>query len=178
MSNRICTQLVLSSWLSGFLVIIPPFLLGLILDSCASNIVDHFYCDTTPLLQISCTDRQLLEMMGFHSALETLLVTLMLVKMSYTFIAVTILKIPSTSQEKGFSTCCSHMIMLSLSYGSCMYMYVKPSIKQRIYFSKGISVLNTSVAPFLNPFIYTLRNKQVNKAFINTIHWIASFSKK
>jgi olfactory receptor len=90
MSNRICTQLILSSWLSGFLVIIPPFLLGLILDSCASNIVDHFYCDTTPLLQISCTDRQLLEMMGFHSALETLLVTLMLVKMSYTFIAVTI----------------------------------------------------------------------------------------
>ncbi|XP_073937855.1 olfactory receptor 6C74-like [Castor canadensis] len=179
MSHRICTQLVLSSWLGGFLVIFPPLVIGLNIDFCASNVVDHFYCDTTPLLQISCTDTQLLETMGFASALVTLLVTLMLVIMSYTFIAVTIFKIPSTSQKKkAFSTCSSHMIVLSLSYGSCIYMYVKPSVKQRISFSKGISVLNTSAAPLLNPFIYTLRNEQVKKAFINTIHRIASFSKK
>ncbi|EDL24676.1 olfactory receptor family 6 subfamily C member 69B [Mus musculus] len=179
MNNKVCVQLVLSCWLAGFFVIFPPLLLGLNLDFCASNIVDHFYCDTTPLLQLSCTDTQLLETMGFVSALVTLLLTLVMVIVSYIYIAITILKIPSASQrKKAFSTCSSHMIVISLSYGSCIFMYVKPSVKQRVSISKGISVLNTSVAPLLNPFIYTLRNQQVKKAFINTVHRIVSFSKK
>uniref|UniRef100_A0A8C9QEM7 Olfactory receptor n=1 Tax=Spermophilus dauricus TaxID=99837 RepID=A0A8C9QEM7_SPEDA len=179
MNSKICIQLVLSCWLAGFFVIFPPLVLGLNIDFCASNVVDHFYCDTTPLMQISCTDTQLLEMMGFISALVTLLVTLVMVIISYTYIALTILRIPSTSQrKKAFSTCSSHMIVISLSYGSCIFMYLKPSIKQRISFSKGIAVLNTSVAPLLNPFIYTLRNQQVKKAFLNLTHRIVSFSKK
>ncbi|KAG3291732.1 olfactory receptor 6C74 [Ictidomys tridecemlineatus] len=179
MNSKICIQLVLSCWLAGFFVIFPPLVIGLNIDFCASNIVDHFYCDTTPLMQISCTDTQLLEMMGFISALVTLLVTLVMVIVSYTYIALTILRIPSTSQrKKAFSTCSSHMIVISLSYGSCIFMYLKPSIKQRVSVSKGIAVLNTSVAPLLNPFIYTLRNQQVKKAFLNLIHRIVSFSKK
>ncbi|XP_028640984.1 olfactory receptor 6C74-like [Grammomys surdaster] len=179
MNNKVCVQLVLSCWLAGFFVIFPPLPLGLTLDFCASNIVDHFYCDTTPLLQLSCTDTQLLETMGFVSALVTLLLTLVMVIISYTYIAMTILKIPSIEQrKKAFSTCSSHMIVISLSYGSCIFMYLKPSVKQRVSISKGISVLNTSVAPLLNPFIYTLRNQQVKKAFINTVHRIASFSRK
>ena len=179
MNTKVCVQLVLSCWLAGFCVIFPPLVLGLNLDFCASNIVDHFYCDTTPFLQISCTDTHLLETLGFVSALVTLLLTLVMVIISYTYIAMTIFKIPSTEQrKKAFSTCSSHMIVISLSYGSCIFMYLKPSIKQRVSISKGISVLNTSVAPLLNPFIYTLRNQQVKKAFISTIDRIASFSKK
>ncbi|XP_006870176.1 PREDICTED: olfactory receptor 6C74-like [Chrysochloris asiatica] len=179
MNSKICIQLVLSCWLAGFFVIFPPLVLGLDLDFCASNIVDHFYCDTTPLLQLSCTDTQLLETMGFISALVTLLVTLIMVLISYTYIALTILKIPSTSQrKKAFSTCSSHMIVISLSYGSCIFMYAKPSVKQSISISKGISVLNTSVAPLLNPFIYTLRNQQVKNSFINMMHRNACISKK
>ncbi|EDL24688.1 olfactory receptor family 6 subfamily C member 69C [Mus musculus] len=179
MSNKVCVQLVLSCWLISFLIIFPPLVLGLNLDFCASNIIDHFYCDTTPLLQISCTDTQLIETIAFISALVTLLLTLVMVIISYTYIAMTILKIPSTSQrKKAFSTCSSHMIVISISYGSCIFMYVKPSVKQRVSISKGISVLNTSVAPLLNPFIYTLRNQQVKRAFINTVHRIVSFSKK
>ncbi|XP_031205429.1 olfactory receptor 6C74-like [Mastomys coucha] len=179
MNNKVCTQLVLSCWLVDFFVIFPPLVLGLNLDFCASNIVDHFYCDTTPLLQLSCTATQLLETMAFVLTLVTLLLTLVMVIISYIYIVMTILKIPSTSQrKKAFSTCFSHMIVISLSYGSCIFMYVKPSVKQRVSVSKGISVLNTSVAPLLNPFIYTLRNQQVKKAFINTVHRIASFSNK
>nr|AAI27973.1 Olfactory receptor 822 [Mus musculus] len=179
MSNKVCVQLVLSCWLISFLIIFPPLVLGLNLDFCASNIIDHFYCDTTPLLQISCTDTQLIETIAFISALVTLLLTLVMVIISYTYIAMTILKIPSTSQrKKAFSTCSSHMIVISILYGSCIFMYVKPSVKQRVSISKGISVLNTSVAPLLNPFIYTLRNQQVKRAFINTVHRIVSFSKK
>ncbi|XP_013014500.1 olfactory receptor 6C74-like isoform X1 [Cavia porcellus] len=174
MNSKICIQLLLSCWLAGFFVIFPPLLLDLNLEFCASNIVDHFYCDTTPLLQISCTDTHLLETMGFVSALVTLLVTLIMVIISYMLIALTILKIPSTSQrKKAFSTCSSHMIVISLSYGSCIFMYVKPSTKERISFSKGISVLNTSVAPLLNPFIYTLRNQQVKKAFVDLVRRVS-----
>ncbi|XP_029810388.1 olfactory receptor 6C74-like [Suricata suricatta] len=179
MNSKICILLVCCCWLAGFLVIFPPLLLGINLDFCASNIVDHFYCDTTPLLQISCSDTQLLETMGFICAAVTLVVTLLMVIISYSFIALTILKIPSTSQrKKAFSTCSSHMVVISLSYGSCIFMYVKPSVKQRISFSKGIAVLNTSIAPLLNPFIYTLRNQQVKKAFMNMIHRVVSFSRK
>ncbi|XP_077024144.1 olfactory receptor 6C74-like [Tamandua tetradactyla] len=179
MSSKVCVQLVLSCWLAGFFVIFPPLILGLNLDFCASNIVDHFYCDTTPLLQISCSDTRLLETMGFISALVTLLVTLVMVIISYIYIALTILKIPSTNQrKKAFSTCSSHMIVISISYGSCILMYVKPSFKQRMSFNKGVAMLNTSVAPLLNPFIYTLRNQQVKKAFMHVIQRIISFSRK
>ncbi|XP_014683699.3 olfactory receptor 6C74-like [Equus asinus] len=179
MNTKICIQLVLSCWFAGFFVIFPPLILGLDLDFCASIIVDHFYCDTNPLLQISCSDTQLIEMMAFVSAVVTLVVTLVMVIISYTYIALTILRIPSTSQRrKAFSTCSSHMIVISLSYGSCIFMYVKPSVKQRISLSKGIAVLNTSIAPLLNPFIYTLRNQQVKKAFMNTVHRVVPFSNK
>nr|CAI9703129.1 unnamed protein product [Rangifer tarandus platyrhynchus] len=179
MNGKICMQLVLSCWFAGFLVIFPPLLYGLNLDFCASTFVDHFYCDTTPLLQISCSYTKLIEMMGFISAVVTLVITLVMVILSYTCIALTILRIPSAShRRKAFKTCSSHMIVISLSYSSCIFMYVKPSVKQRISFSKGISVLNTSVAPLLNPFIYTLRNQQVKKAFMNMIHRVVSFSKK
>ncbi|XP_032201548.1 olfactory receptor 6C74-like [Mustela erminea] len=179
MNSKICIQLVFCCWLAGFFTIFVPLLLGLKLDFCASKIIDHFYCDTTPLMQISCSDTQLVETMGFISASMTLVVTLLMVIISYAFIALTILKIPSTKQKKkAFSTCSSHMIVISLSYGSCIFMYVKPSVKQRISFSKGIAVLNTSVAPLLNPFIYTLRNQQVKKAFMNMIYRVVSFSSK
>uniref|UniRef100_A0A8D1EXP0 Olfactory receptor 6C3-like n=1 Tax=Sus scrofa TaxID=9823 RepID=A0A8D1EXP0_PIG len=179
MNSKICIQLVLSCWLAGFFTIFVPLLLVLKLDFCASNIVDHFLCDPTALLQISCSDIHPTETMGFISAVVTLVVTLAVVIISYTYIVLTILKLPSSNQrKKAFSTCSSHMIVISLSYGSWIFMYAKPSVKQRVSFSKGIAVLSTSVAPLLNPFIYSLRNQQVKNAFVNMIHKIVSFSNK
>ncbi|KAM8981902.1 olfactory receptor 6C1-like [Sarcophilus harrisii] len=179
MSNRVCTLLVFCSWLSSFLIIIPPTILMQQLDYCADNIIDHYFCDYSPLLQLSCTDTQFLETMGFSWALVILMFTLTLIVLSYTFIIQTILRIPSVSQrKKAFSTCSSHMIVISMSYGSCIFMYIKPSAKDRVSLSKGVAVLNTSVAPMLNPFIYSLRNQQVKQAFMDMIQRIASFSKK
>lgn len=178
MSSKVCIQLVLSSWIAGFLIIFPGLILGLSLDFCDSNIIDHFFCDTAPLLQISCTDTRLLETMSFILALVTLLVTLVLVILSYTCIALTISKIPSANQrKKALSTCSSHMIVISLSYGSCIFMYIEPSVKQRLSLRKGVAVLNTSIAPLLNPFIYTLRNQQVKQAFKNMLQRILCLSK-
>ncbi|XP_044533841.1 olfactory receptor 6C4-like [Gracilinanus agilis] len=166
MNNRVCNQLVLCSWLAGFLIILSPIIMTSQLDFCSSNVLNHYYCDYGPLLQISCSDTTLLEVVDFILALLTLMITLVLVILSYTNIIQTILRFPSAQQrKKAFSTCSSHMIVVSLSYGSCIFMYVKPSAKEGVAFNKGVAILNTSVAPLLNPFIYTLRNKQVIQAF-------------
>ncbi|XP_013014592.2 olfactory receptor 6C6-like [Cavia porcellus] len=165
MNSKVCYQLVLTSWATGFLVIFPPLLLVLQLDFCASKEIDHFLCDTSPILQISCTDTHFIELMVFILAVMTLVITLLLVVLSYTFILKTILKVPSVQQRrKAFSTCSSHMVVVSITYGSCIFLYMKPSAKERMSLTKGVAVLNTSVAPLLNPFIYTLRNQQVKEA--------------
>ncbi|XP_003476275.1 olfactory receptor 6C75 [Cavia porcellus] len=179
MNSRVCILLVFSSWLAGFLIIFPPIILLLKLNFCASNIIDHFICDSSPILQLSCTNTHFLELMAFILAVITLMVTLTLVTLSYTNIIWTILKIPSTNQrKKAFSTCSSHMIVVSLSYGSCIFMYIKPSARERVTLSKGVAVLNTSVAPLLNPFIYTLRNQQVKQAFKSMIQRMVPSSNK
>ncbi|XP_045632522.1 olfactory receptor 6C70-like [Ursus americanus] len=178
MSSRICHQIVLSSWATGFLVVFPPMILALNLDFCASNI-DHFICDISPVLQLSCSDTHLLELIAFFSAVMIIIVSLLLVILSYSCIIKTILKVPSVQQKKkAFSTCSSHMIVVSISYGSCMFMYIKPSANQRVTSSKGVAVLNTSVAPMLNPFIYTLRNQLVKQAFRDVFSKIFSVSEK
>ncbi|XP_049639516.1 olfactory receptor 6C65-like [Suncus etruscus] len=171
MNNRVCKQLVFSAWLVGFLIIFPPVIMGLQLDFCDSNVIDHFTCDSSPMLMLSCTDTAVLELLAFFLAVFTLMVTLGLVILSYTFILKTILKIPSAEQrKKAFSTCSSHMIVVSISYGSCIFMYVKTSAKEGVALSKGIAVLNTSVAPMLNPFIYSLRNQQVKQSFTKLVN--------
>jgi olfactory receptor len=176
MNSKVCYQLLLSSWVTGFLTILPPLLLGLKLDFCASKTIDHFLCDTSPVLQISCTDTHFIELLAFVLALMTLVITLFLVVLSYTFIIKTILKFPSVQQRtKAFSTCSSHMVVISITYGSCVFMYMKPSAKERVTFAKGVALLYTSVAPLLNPFIYTLRNQQVKEAFKHMLQMFCSF---
>ncbi|XP_012506998.1 PREDICTED: olfactory receptor 6C70 [Propithecus coquereli] len=179
MSNKICQQLVLSSWVTAFLVIFSPLIFILNLEFCASNIIDHFICDISPILQLSCSDTHLLELIAFFLAVMILIVTLLLVILSYSYIMKTILKFPSAQQKKkAFSTCSSHMIVVSITYGSCIFIYIKLSANERVTLSKGVAVLNTSIAPLLNPFIYTLRNQQVKQAFRDSVGKIFSASDK
>ncbi|XP_004716986.1 olfactory receptor 6C6-like [Echinops telfairi] len=179
MSSRVCYYLVLSSWAAGFLITFPPLVMGLNLEFCASKVIDHFMCDTSPVLQISCTDTHYLELISFVSAVITLVVTLLLVGLSYTYIIKTILKIPSAQKRtKAFSTCSSHMIVVALTYGSCIFIYMKPSARERVALSKGVAVIYTSVAPLLNPFIYSLKNQQVKQAFKNVLKKILISFKK
>ncbi|XP_057558637.1 olfactory receptor 6C2-like [Hippopotamus amphibius kiboko] len=174
MNSRVCTLLVLCCWVSGLMIIVPPLSLGLQLEFCDSNAIDHFGCDAGPLLKISCSDTWLIEQMVIICAVVTFITTLIGIALSYIYIIQTILRFPSASQrKKAFSTCSSHMIVVSITYGSCIFIYIKPSAKEEVDINKGLSVLTTSVAPLLNPFIYTLRNKQVKQAFSDTIKKIA-----
>ncbi|XP_045868317.1 olfactory receptor 6C70-like [Meles meles] len=179
MNNRICHQIVLTSWATGFLVIFSPLFLILNLDFCASNIIDHFICDISPVLQLSCSDTHLVELIAFPLAVMIIIVTLLFVIFSYSYTIKTILKFPSVQQKKkAFLTCSSHMIVVSIICGSCIFMYIKPSANERVTSSKGVAVLNSSVAPMLNPFIYTLRNQQVKQAFRDVFSKIFSASDK
>ena len=91
----------------------------------------------------------------------------------------TILRFPSVQhRKKAFSTYSSHMIVVSITYGSCIFIYVKPLAKEEMAINKGVSVPTTAVAPLLNPFIYTLRSKQVKQAFNNSIKRITFLSKE
>jgi olfactory receptor len=176
MSSTVCTQLVFCSWLGGLLAILPPIILMSQVDFCTSNVLNHYFCDYGPLVEVACSDTRFLEFTVLLLAALTLVITLLLVTLSYIYIIRTILRIPSAQQRtKAFSTCSSHLIVISLSYGSCMFMYINPSAKEEGTFNKGIAVLITSVTPLLNPFIYTLRNQQVKQAFKDTVKNIMKF---
>ncbi|XP_004467625.4 olfactory receptor 6C2-like [Dasypus novemcinctus] len=176
MNSTVCRRTVLCCWLAGLLIVIPPLSMGLNLDFCDSNIIDHFICDAFPLLKIACSDTWFMEQTIIICAVLTLIITLMCVVLSYIYIIKTILRFPSAQQKKkAFSTCSSHMIVVSISYGSCIFVYIKPSAKDSVAINKGVTVLTTSIAPMLNPFIYTLRNKQVKQAFSDSITRIPIF---
>ncbi|XP_006859441.1 PREDICTED: olfactory receptor 6C2-like [Chrysochloris asiatica] len=179
MNSSVCRRLILFCWVGGLLIITPPLGLGLKLEFCDSNVIDHFLCDAGPILKISCSDTWFIEQMVIACAVLTFIMTLVCVVLSYTYIIKTILKFPSAQQrKKAFSTCSSHMIVVSISYGSCIFMYIKPSAKEEVEINKAVSILTTSIAPMLNPFIYTLRNQQVKQALYDFIKRIAFFSKK
>ncbi|XP_005603443.3 olfactory receptor 6E1 [Equus caballus] len=167
MSKRVCVQLVLSSWLAGFLLIIVPSFILFQQPFCGPNIINHFFCDSFPLLELICADTSLIELLSFIEAIFTLLGTLSVTATCYGHILHTILCIPSAKErQKAFSTCSSHITVVSLFYGSCIFMYIRSDKgDQGEDRNKVVALLNTVVTPMLNPFIYTLRNKQVKQVF-------------
>uniref|UniRef100_A0A8D2ANK4 Olfactory receptor n=1 Tax=Sciurus vulgaris TaxID=55149 RepID=A0A8D2ANK4_SCIVU len=179
MNTSVSRKLILCCWTAGLLIILPPLSLGLNLEFCNSNVIDHFACDASPLLKISCTETWLIEQLVIICAVLTFIMTLICVVLSYIYIIKTILGFPSAHQRKrAFSTCSSHMIVVSITYGSCIFIYVKPSAKESVAINKGVTVLVTSISPMLNPFIYTLRNKQVKQAFKDSVKRLMLFLNK
>ncbi|XP_012507346.1 PREDICTED: olfactory receptor 6C2-like [Propithecus coquereli] len=179
MNSRVCLRLVFCSWLSGLLVITSPLSLGLNLEFCDSNVIDHFLCDASPLMKISCSDTWFMEQTVIICAVLTLNMTLTCVVLSYAYTIKTIFRFPTVHQrKKAFSTCSSHMIVVSITYGTCMFIYMNPTAKEEVTVNKVVSLLIFSISPMLNPFIYTLRNNQVKKAFNDSIKKIASFLNK
>ncbi|XP_060541779.1 olfactory receptor 6E1-like [Pantherophis guttatus] len=172
MNNQLCTQLVVGSWLISFLYIIMPLILLFRLPFCGPNVINHFFCDNIPLIKLACTDTQFLELMDFLMATFTVLGTLAVTIISYIKIIAAVLHIPSEEgRQKAFSTCASHIVVVSISYGSCIFMYVKPTQSGGLDLSKTVGVLNNVVSPLLNPFIYSLRNRQVKTALKDACGW-------
>ncbi|KAM6158656.1 olfactory receptor 6X1-like [Rhynchocyon petersi] len=165
MTSHLCLQLSLSSWVTGFTIVFCQMLLLIQLPFCGNNVINHFYCDVGPILKAACTDTTVLELLGLLATILVIPGSLLLTVISYIYILSTILQIPSaTGRQKAFSTCASHLTVVSLLYGAVLFMYLRPTAHSSFKINKVVSVLNTILTPLLNPFIYTIRNKEVKGA--------------
>ncbi|XP_036182915.1 putative olfactory receptor 9A1 [Myotis myotis] len=166
MNSHTCIWVVIMSWVFGFLFQIWPVYATFQLTFCKSNVLDHFYCDRGQLLRLSCDDSLFTELILFLMAVFIIVGSLIPTIVSYTYIISTILKIPSASgRRKAFSTCASHFTVVVIGYGTCLFLYVKPKQTQAAEYNRVASVMVLVVTPFLNPFIFTLRNDKFIEAF-------------
>ncbi|XP_042782768.1 olfactory receptor 9A4 [Panthera leo] len=177
MNSRTCIWVVIMSWVFGFLFQIWPVYATFQLTFCKSNVVNNFFCDRGQLLKLSCNNTLFIEFILFLMAVFVLFGSLIPTIISYSYIISTILKIPSASgRRKAFSTCASHFTCVVIGYGSCLFLYVKPKQTQAADYNRVVSLMVSVVTPFLNPFIFTLRNDKVIEALRDGAkHWCQLF---
>uniref|UniRef100_A0A2K6FXB1 Olfactory receptor n=1 Tax=Propithecus coquereli TaxID=379532 RepID=A0A2K6FXB1_PROCO len=170
MTNELCIRLLILSFLGGFLhaTIHEGFLFRL--TFCNFSIINHFYCDIIPLLKISCTDTSINYLMLYVFAALIQAFTILTVLVSYISVLFTILKKKSVKGiRKAFSTCGAHLLSVFLYYGPLLFMYVLPASPQANDPDMVDSLFYTVIIPFLNPIIYSLRNKQVIDSLKKTV---------
>lgn len=165
MNSKLCLQLGAASWTSGFLSnSVLTFLISN-LDFCGPNEIEHFFCDSLPMIKLSCSDPHVTGLVTSVVAGVCSLPPFLLTFSSYLYIIITVMRIPSaTGRKKAFSTCSSHLIVVILFYWSILTVYVLPHHDTQISLNKVISVFYTILTPLVNPLIYSLRNKEVKEA--------------
>ncbi|XP_013363822.1 PREDICTED: olfactory receptor 6C74-like [Chinchilla lanigera] len=165
MNPRTCVLLVTACFSLGFLLMAGPIIMLSQLSFCGSNVIPHFFCDFGHLAKLSFSKNRSIETLFFNLVFFLLFTSFLMTVIAYSNILVTIVRLPSAKErQKAFSTCSSHLAVLSLMYGSCVFIYVKPKQTSRLDSNREAALVNTVVTPLLNPVIYTLRNKQVHRA--------------
>ena len=164
MNHKLCLQLGAASWISGFLSnSILTFLIS-DLDFCGPNEIEHFFCDSFPMMKLSCSDTHVVGLVTSFVAGVCSLPPFLLTFSSYLYIVITIMRIPSsTGRKKAFSTCSSHLIVVLLFYWTILAVYVLPHHGIQISLYKVFSISYTILTPLVNPLIYSLRNEEVKK---------------
>uniref|UniRef100_A0A8D1JX23 Olfactory receptor n=1 Tax=Sus scrofa TaxID=9823 RepID=A0A8D1JX23_PIG len=162
MSNKLCIKMTTGAYIAGNLhsMIHVGFLFRL--TFCRSHQINHFFCDVLPLYRLSCVDPYLNELMIFifSGSVQTFSITIVII--SYLFILFTIFTMKSTKgRGKALSTCASHFLSVSIFYGSLLFMYIRPNSVNEEDKDLPLAIFYTLVIPLLNPFIYSLRNKEV-----------------
>ncbi|XP_066216675.1 olfactory receptor 5P80-like [Saccopteryx leptura] len=175
MGPRICILLLGMSYLGGFVNAWTFTGCLLSLSFCGPNKVNHFFCDYSPLLKLSCSHDFTSEITPAISSGSIIVVTVLIIVLSYVYILFSILKMSSTEgRHKAFSTCTSHLTAVTLFYGTITFIYVMPKSSYSLDRNKVVSVFYTVVIPMLNPLIYSLRNKEVKDAMRKLLagtHW-------
>ncbi|NWH43919.1 OR6B1 protein, partial [Fregata magnificens] len=162
MNYRVCMQLAMGSWMVSFLTSVLKIFFISQLSFCGPNVINHFYCDISPLLTLSCTEWLVAEMVDFAFALLILLIPLSVIIISYVCIISTILCIPmAQNRKKTFSTCVSHLSVVIIFFSATLFMYARPRSIHSLDLNKLVSIIYTVVTPMLNPFVYCLRNQKV-----------------
>ncbi|XP_061447983.1 olfactory receptor 13G1-like [Rhineura floridana] len=165
MRKDVCLGIASGAWVAGMVGSAAHALLMLKLSFCNSNIINHFYCDLPPLLKLSCSDTTLNEMIIVMAGVIYGICSCGLTLTSYCFILRAIFRIRSTEgKKKAFSTCSSHLIVVSFYFSTVIYTYTRPSSGYSLDKDKFVSLLYSIVTPVVNPLIYSLRNKEVIEA--------------
>ncbi|XP_069890112.1 olfactory receptor 6F1-like [Dipodomys merriami] len=166
MSLQVCLQFSAGSWVGGFIAPVLPTILISRLNFCGPQKINHFFCDSDPIFKLSCSDTFLVEALGYTCSSVVILSSFLLTMSSYGKIVVTIIRLSSReARKKTFSTCASHLSVVTIYYGTIIFAYVRPPAKYNFTIGKVVSVFYCVVTPLVNPLIYTLRNKDVKKAF-------------
>ncbi|XP_065272136.1 olfactory receptor 6N1-like [Emys orbicularis] len=170
MNNRFCRQLAAGSWLNGCLASTVFILFISQLIFCGPNEIDHFYCDPIPLMELSCSDTHLSILVDFIIVSVFTMPPFLLTLTSYVFILASTLRIPSTTgRQKAFSTCSSHLTVVTIFYGTIFIVYMLPKGDTLRDLKKVLSVCFTVLTPLVNPLIYSLRNREVKEALSKAV---------
>ncbi|XP_036736502.2 olfactory receptor 11G2-like [Manis pentadactyla] len=165
MTGCLCTKLVVSCWVLGFLWFLIPIIIISQMSFCGSRIIDHFLCDPGPLLALTCTRAPVMEFFWTIISFLLLCIPFLYIMVSYVLVLRAVLRVPSAAgQRKAFFTCGSHLAVVSLFYGSVMVMYLSPTSEHEAGMQKLVTLFYSVGTPLINPVIYSLRNKDMKHA--------------
>ncbi|XP_032768733.1 olfactory receptor 1361-like [Rattus rattus] len=171
MTHQLCVLMVTGSWVTASLNALLHTLLMARLSFCGDNIIPHFFCDVTPLLKLSCSDTHLNDLMILTEGAVITVTPFVCILISYIHITCAVLRVSSTrGGRKAFSTCGSHLAVVCLFYGTIIVVYIHPSSAHLSDKDMAATVLYTVVTPMLNPFIYSLRNRDLKGALRKLVH--------
>ncbi|XP_077310009.1 olfactory receptor 5AR1-like isoform X2 [Lithobates pipiens] len=165
MSLGHCIGLSLTAWTVGFLDLSGHAVLISGLFFCSSHFIDHFFCDLTPLLKLSCSDTSIIELLNYIEGTILGITTFLLTIISYIFIISSILNIKSSGgRHKAFSTCTAHLTCVTIFYGTIICLYMRPTSSYSPKQDKFFAFLYVVLVPLINPIIYSLKNENIKKA--------------
>uniref|UniRef100_A0A7N4V4L7 Olfactory receptor n=1 Tax=Sarcophilus harrisii TaxID=9305 RepID=A0A7N4V4L7_SARHA len=165
MTRHLRISLVVNCWIIGFLWFPVPIIIISQLSFCGPKIIDHILCDPSPILVLTCTPAPIMEFICSFLSSMILVIPFFFIIGTYTLVLKAVLRIPSgRGRRKAFSTCGSHLVVVSLFYGSAMVIYMSPRSGHVAETQKVVTLFYSMITPFLNPVIYSLRNKEMKDA--------------
>ncbi|XP_045414099.1 olfactory receptor 5A1 [Lemur catta] len=165
MPQGLCTRMVVGAYIGGFLSSLIQASSIFRLHFCGPSVINHFFCDLPPVLALSCSDTFLSQVVNFLVVVAVGGTSFLILLISYGYIASAVLKIRwAQGRWKAFNTCASHLVVVTLLFGTALFMYLRPSSSYSPGRDKVVSVFYALVIPMLNPLIYSLRNKEIKNA--------------
>ncbi|EHA98306.1 Olfactory receptor 5B17 [Heterocephalus glaber] len=165
MTRKVCARLAIGSYVSGFLTAAIDIGDTFCLPFCMTNVVHHFFCDIPAVMTLACSDKHINELILFFISSFNIFFALLIILICYLLVLTTVMKMHSgKGYQKALFTCASHLLAISLFYGTVIFMYLQPSSGHSMDTDKMASVFYTMVIPMLSPMIYSLRNKEVKSA--------------
>nr|XP_008114678.1 PREDICTED: olfactory receptor 1020-like [Anolis carolinensis] len=166
MRPKVCASLAATAWILGLSNSGVHSGLMSHLSFCRDNVIQHFFCDIPPLFQLSCSDTQVNQIVTFVVGGSVIMGPFLVILVSYVYIVVAILMIRTKEGRlKAFSTCASHLTVVNIYYGTIIFTYIRPNSSYSQEQDRILPVFYGILTPMLNPIIYSLRNKDVQKVF-------------